>query len=229
MKWRVDFPQLQSVIFGGGSFGIVKSFSMSNLTSLQSIEFGQGSFGGNHYGNIGAPSFSLTGIDDWMKRGIDLPQLQSVVFDKDAFQYAKSFSMSNLTSLQSIEFGNSAFKRSNSFVMSKLTSLQSLILGDHSFKLTVTFEISALTSLQSIDFGDWCFSGYNDNTFDRGVSLFSLIGITEWMKWEIDLPQLQSVKLGNKAFRGDYRPYGSEYGLNNNIVIMRSENERVIV
>ena len=66
-----------------------------------------------------------------MKRGIDLPQLQSVVFDKDAFQYAK------------------------------------------------TFEVSALTSLQSIDFGDWCFSGYNDNNYDRGVSLFSLIGITE--------------------------------------------------
>ena len=44
-----------------------------------------------------------------MKRGIDLPQLQSVVFDKDAFQYAKSFSMSNLTSLQSIEFGQWCF------------------------------------------------------------------------------------------------------------------------
>ena len=89
--------------------------------------------------------------------------------------------MLNLTSLQSIEFGSSAFKRSNYFVMSNLTSLQSLILGDHSFKLTVTFEISALTSLQSIDFGDWCFSGYNDDWgyFDRGVSLFSLIGISE--------------------------------------------------
>ena len=52
--------------------------------------------------------------------------------------------------------------------------------------------MSNLTSLQSIEFGQWCFNS---------ASSFSLIGIVEWMKWEIDLPLLQSVKLGDLAFR----------------------------
>ena len=64
MKRRIDLPHLQSVKLGGGSFGIVNSFEMSNLTSLQSIEFGQECFGGNFLGNKGEPSFSLTGMNE---------------------------------------------------------------------------------------------------------------------------------------------------------------------
>ena len=58
--------------------------------------------------------------------------------------------------------------------------------------------MSNLTSLQSVEFGQGCFGGYYDS---GGASSFTLIGIIEWMTWEIDLPLLQSVKLGGGAFR----------------------------
>ena len=62
-----------------------------------------------------------------MKLRIDLPQLQSVVFDKNAFQYAKSFEMSNLTSLVSIEFGKWCFGGYNGYGTGGAASLFSLI------------------------------------------------------------------------------------------------------
>ena len=178
-KWIVDLPQLHSVKIGGRSFGIVKSFAMSNLTSLQSIEFGQECFGGNFNGNKGEPSFSLNGMNEWMKLRIDLPQLQSVVFDKNAFQYAKSFEMSNLPSLQSVVFGSNAFQSIYSFKMSNLNSLQSLKLDDTQMQYSKSFAMSNLTSLVSIEFGKWCFGGYNGYGTGGAASLFSLIGITE--------------------------------------------------
>ena len=58
--------------------------------------------------------------------------------------------------------------------------------------------MSNLTSLQSIVFGQWCFGG--DKYHREGASSFSLTGIIERMKREIDLPLLQSVKLGDYAF-----------------------------
>ena len=76
--------------------------------------------------------------------------------------------------------------------------------------------MSNLTSLQSIEFGTWCFIG---------ASSFSLIGKIEWMKWEIDLPLLQSVKLGDLAFQGDSgRKTIDGYPYNyNNAMIMKSD------
>ena len=58
--------------------------------------------------------------------------------------------------------------------------------------------MSNLTSLQSIEFGQWCFGG---NDFNGGASSFSLIGIIKRMKCEVELPLLQSVKLGDRAFQ----------------------------
>ena len=138
--------------------------------------------------------------------------------------------MSNLPSLQSTEFGQWCFGGYNSGGASSfsligiiewirweidLPQLQSVKMGDKAFSSTGSFAMSNLTSLQSIEFGQRCFSS---------ASSFSLIGMIEWMKWEIDLPLLQSVKLGDRAFRGDSnRNTINEYPYNyNNIMIMMS-------
>ena len=83
------------------------------------------------------------------------------------------------------------------FEVTDLPQLQSVKLGDNAFGNTRSFAMSNLTSLVSIEVGQRCFGGYN---YNGGASSFSLIGIIEWMKWEIDLPQLQSVRLGEDAF-----------------------------
>ena len=197
---------------------------MSNLTSLQSIEFGDSCFNG-------ATSFSLIGIVERMKWERDLPLLQSVKLGNEAFRYTGSFTMSNLTSLQSIEFGQYCFGGYNSGGATSfsligiiewmkweidLPLLQSVKMGDWAFWRTRSFAMSNLTSLQSIEFGGGCFNS---------ASSFSLIGKIEWMNWEIDLPLLQSVKLGNKAFGGDSnRKTINEYPYNyNNTMIMKSD------
>ena len=238
MKWEIDLPQLQSVKLGDYAFRNTGSFGISNLTSLVSIEFGQWCFGGcmDKWSRIhgGASSFSLIGIIEWMKWEIDLPQLQSVKLGNKAFDNTKSFGISNLTSLVSIEFGQECFYWASSFSLIgiiewmkweiDLPVLQSVKLSDKAFSIATSFEMSNLTSLVSIEFGQWCFGGdYNNG---GRVSSFSLIGIIEWMKWEIDLPVLQSVKLGNNAFRGDRnRNTINEYPYSyNNTMIMKSES-----
>ena len=74
----------------------------------------------------------------------------------------------------------------------ELPHLQSVSLGDNALKNTKTIVMTNLTSIRSIDFGRYCFNG---------ATSFSLICIIERMNWEIDLPQLQSVKLGDYAFQ----------------------------
>ena len=149
--------------------------------------------------------------------------------------------MSNLTSLQSIEFGQWCFGGDNnnrggasSFSLIGLIErmkweidlplLQSVKLGYEAFWRTRSFAMSNLTSLQSIEFGQYCFGG--DYYGSGGASSFTLIGIVERMKWEIDLPLLQSVKLGDLAFLGDYnRKTINEYPYNyNNTMTMKSDS-----
>ena len=227
MKWEIGLPQLQSVKLGNGAFENTESFGMSNLTSLVSIEFGQYCF-------YSASSFSLIGIIERMNWEIDLPILQSVKLGYYAFKNTKSFAMSNLTSLQSIEFGEWCFNGASSFSLIgiiewmkweiDLPLLQSVKLGDEAFYYTGSFAMSNLTSLQSIEFGQYCFGG---NYYGSGgASSFSLIGIIEWMEWEVDLPLLQSVKMGDYAFRGDSnRKTTNEYPYNyNNTMIMKSDS-----
>ena len=167
---------------------------MSNLTSLQFIDIGQKCFNG-------ADAFSLIGMVDRIIWRIDLPQLQSVKLNNNAFQNTKSFEMTNLTSLQSIDIGQKCFNGASSFSLIgrfewmkweiDLPLLQSVKLGYSAFGGTGSFAMSNLTSLVSIEFDGVCF---------KSASSFSLTGIIEWMKWEIDLPLLQSVKLGDDAF-----------------------------
>ena len=219
IKWWVDLPLLQSVKLGNKAFLLATTFELSNLPSLQSIEIGDDGFigantGHPHYWVGGASSFSLTGIVEWMKWEIDLPLLQSVKLGNCAFRRTGSFAMSNLTSLHSIEFGVECFNGANAFSLIgiiewmkweiDLPLLQSVKLGDKAFGNTGSFAMSNLTSLVSIEFGGGCFSGYYDSATWKWVGRapsFSLIGIIEWMNWEIDLPQLQSVKLGDEAFQ----------------------------
>ena len=195
MNWEIDLPLLRSVKLGYSAFRNTGSFAMSNITSLQSIDIGV-------YWFIPASSFSLTGIVEWMNWEIDLPLLQSVKLNNNAFRNTGSFAMSNLTSLVSIEFGKYCFVSASSFSLTgiiewmkweiDLPLLQSVKLGNEAFQYTESFAMSNLTSLVSTEFGKYCFVS---------ASSFSLTGIIEWMKWEIDLPLLQSVKLGNEAFQ----------------------------
>ena len=103
-----------------------------------------------------------------------------------------------------------------------LPLLQSVKLSDEAFRFTKSFEMSNLTSLQSIEIGQYCF---------YWASSFSLIGIAERMNWEIGLPLLQSVKLGDGAFRGDSnRKTINEYPYNyNNTMTMNSDGNWQIV
>ena len=146
----------------------------------------------------------LVGLS-WMKWRIDLPLLQSVKLGGGAFGSTKSFAMSNLTSLQSIEFGGGCFYWASSFSLIgiiewmkweiDLPLLKAVKLGNGAFRYTGSFAMSNLPSLQSIEFGNECFNS---------ASSFLLIGIIDWMKWEIDLPLLQSVRLGGSAFQYVY-------------------------
>ena len=170
MKWWVGLPQLQSIRLGDGSFTNTRTIVITNLTSLQSIEFGQNCFGG--YSSGGASSFSLIGLIERVLWRIGLPQLQSVKLGDYAFQYTKSFEMSNLTSLQSIEFGQRCFYWAPSFSLIGIhewmwwqigfPQLQFVRLGNRAFASTKSFEISNLTSLQSVEIGDVCFAGHKD-------------------------------------------------------------------
>ena len=236
MKWEIDLPLLQSVKLGNEAFRYTKSFAMSNLTSLVSIDIGQWCFGGDNR-NEGASSFSLIGIIERMKWGIDLLLLQSVKLGGGAFSDTKSFAMSNLTSLQSIEFGGGCFYYASSFSLIgriewmkweiDLPRLQSIKLGDGAFRRTESFAMSNLTSLQSIEFGKRCFGGtYDENkrVWIGGASSFSLIGKTEIKNRCLDLPQLQSIRLNEGTFIGDSnRRLSEEYPFKyNNTMIMRS-------
>ena len=76
-------------------------------------------------------------------------------------------------------------------------------MGNGAFRMATTFEVSNLPSIQSIDIGSDCFGGYYQyrDRWEGGASSLSLTGIVEWMTWEIDLPQLQLVKVGYGAFQ----------------------------
>ena len=76
-------------------------------------------------------------------------------------------------------------------------------MGNGAFRMATTFEVSNLSSIQSIEIGSHCFGGYYQSgiRWEGGASSFSLTGIVEWMTWKIDLPQVESVKLGGGAFR----------------------------
>ena len=142
--------------------------------------------------------------------------------------------MSNLTSLQYIDLGvfcfggyNTGYHAASSFSLTgmiqgmkwniDLPQLQSVKLGDSAFYGTGSFEMSDLPTLQSIEIGKGCFS------YSGRVSC-SLIGIVESIIWRIGLPQLQSIRMNNRAFIGDNsRKTIDEYPYNyNNTMIMKS-------
>ena len=211
---------------GKGAFQLATTFEVSNLPSIQSIDIGSDCFGGYYQSGIrwegGASSFSLTGINMWFKWRIDYPQLESVKVGYGAFQNARSFIMSNLTSLQTIE--------TDSFSFGGVSLLSLIGMNDgmkwridfpqlQSVKLSgfdsASFTMSNLPALQSIEI-----SGFG------GAELVSFMGRISELKWNTDLPQLQSIKLGG-AFGGDSsRKTIDEYPYNyNNTLIMKSRND----
>ena len=151
----------------------IESFEMSNLTTIQSIVFE--SF---YFSKV--QSFELNGLEKIENWKIDLPKLQIVQFNDNAFQNATSFEMSNLPSLQSIEIGQNCFSEVQSFLLtgkhdywqwrSDLPHLQRVRINDNAFQYTTSFAVSILSSLQSIEIGQNCFIE---------VQSFSLNGKTE--------------------------------------------------
>ena len=77
------------------------------------------------------------------------------------------------------------------FPFNRFQSLKSLVIGNCIFWEVTCFELSNFPTLQSIDIGGSCF---------YEASYFSLTGSIDRMEWYADLPQLQSVKLGDAAF-----------------------------
>lgn len=73
-----------------------------------------------------------------------------------------------------------------------MTQLQFVRLDNSTFQNTKSLRISNLPTLQSIEIGSSCF---------KDASAFSLIGIANWMQWDIELPKLESVTLGENAFQ----------------------------
>ena len=98
-----------------------------------------------------------------------------------------------------------------------MKSLKSFNISSKAFQSAKSFELRELEALETVEIGENCFNS---------VDSFSLIGIIEWTEWQIDLPLLQSVKLGYGAFSGDYyRDTIDEYPYNyNNTMIMRSNS-----
>ncbi|KAK8793284.1 hypothetical protein WA588_006251, partial [Blastocystis sp. NMH] len=88
-----------------------------------------------------------------------------------AFQYTKSFAMSNLTSLQSIEFGQWCFGGdyngggASSFSLIDLPQLQSVGLGDWAFEHVHSVVFENLPKLQSIQLDENAL--YGDGSDDR--------------------------------------------------------------
>ena len=153
----------------------------------------------------------------------DLPQLQSVIIGDWAFDEARQFEMIKLPSLQTIVFGWGSFNYAGSLSLRgtnewlkwriDFPQLQSVKVGDDAFEHGNTFEMINLPSLSSIELGKGIING---------ASSYSFIGMIEWMKRSIDLPQLKSTKLG--SFQGDSsRKMIDEYPFNyNNTLIMKS-------
>lgn len=114
MKCRIDLPQLQSIKLGNQAFHHGGNFRMSNLPSLQSIYIGQDCFSGTYHNgargyNGGALSLSLIGKNGTLNRRIDLPKLQSIIMENNAFKRARYFELSNLASMEYIEIGSGCF------------------------------------------------------------------------------------------------------------------------
>ena len=107
----VNCPKLKSIQIGDGSFSDYHSFELSNLPALQSIDIG-------HYCFYYAPSFSLTGLIDWLDC---ICRSSSITISQSWFRgiHVCSFGCvwewlnewiddSDLPKLQSIDLGESA-------------------------------------------------------------------------------------------------------------------------
>ena len=83
IEWP-DLPQLQTINLGDDSFDTTNSFEINNLPLLQSIHITERRF-------YWTSSLSLKGIvNNWLIEWIDLPLLQTIILDYEAFGYVQS-------------------------------------------------------------------------------------------------------------------------------------------
>ena len=150
--------------------------------------------------NIGMKHLKLTDncvLDDW-----DVSwflNLESIEIGDDNFRYIKTFQIDGLNRLKTIKIGNNSFtknsyrgNKSKSFHILNCESLESIQIGECSFNdFAGDFELKNLPQLQSIQFDSYNF--FYSSFVIRGIELILNIEL-------LDLPNLQSITLGDKAF-----------------------------
>ena len=124
---------------------------------------------------------------------IDLPSLQSITFGTESLTESKEYSFGNPNSLEILEIGDECFASVQTFQIDGLNRLKSLKIGKNSFTqnknsggndASKSFHILNCGSLESIQIGEYSFSDFGGN--------FELK----------NLPQLQSIILGDRVFAG---------------------------
>ena len=133
--------------------------------------------------------------------------VESIEIGNDCFGSVETFKIEGLNRLKTIKIGNNSFTQtkydggndeSKSFHILNCESLESIQIGQFSFSdFGGEFELKNLPQLQSIQIGTIGRKSYNfyySSFVIRGIELILNI---EW----IDLPNLQSITLGDFAFR----------------------------
>ena len=132
--------------------------------------------------------------------------LQYLVIGDNCFGSVKTFHIDGLNQLRCIKIGKNSFteksncsriKKTKSFHVVNCVELESIQIGEYSFSdYSGDFELKNLFSLRSIVIGSM--KMYSSNFY---YCSFIIRGIKFcWTMIEIDLPNLQSITLGNEAF-----------------------------
>ena len=172
------FNLLEELIIGDYSFYSVDTFVIDGLNELKSLKIGNNSFTKkNHYGNDPSRSFSI----------LNCIELESIEIGPFSFNdYGGLFELDNLPKLSTIKIGEiGSWSRNfcySSFVINGMIDV--ILLMNRSS----TFEFHWIR---------WrCIPRFFINS-----DIKYLNDLNEWI---IDLPHLNSIKLGEYALRGSY-------------------------
>ena len=205
------FTLVESIEIGNNCFDSVKTFEINGLNQLQSLIIGNNSF------NKLATSFLSNphSTSEWMKKS----------------DRSKSFHILNCESLESIQIGEYSFSDfAGDFELKNLPQLQSIhigIIGSYSrnFRFS-SFVIRGIELILNI----WMIRSSKSTIHYIRWLCIRLFHINNhrkyWMNWNemiwIDLPSLQSIKLGKYALEGN-RDSSCSLKMRSNNVMIRNE------
>ena len=177
------FTLLEELIIGSDSFSNVNIFKIDGLNHLKSIKIGRSSF--THLRNIGY----------WNSDKADNPN--------------RSFSILNCIALESIEIGESSFSDYYSgfelFNLPKLSTIKIGEIGSDSYNFYFcSFVVKGIIDMillmnRSSTFE---FDYIRKKCISRIIINSDIKYLNDLNEWIIDLPHLNSIKLGDRALRG---------------------------